>query len=139
MKTVVNWRGGVHFQADTDSGHTLDMDGAPSIGGENKGARPMEMVLAGLGGCSSIDVMTMLQKSRQDVKDCQVQIEAQRADAVPAIFTKIHMHFVVKGTGLNENHVKRAVQLSADKYCSVSIMLSKGGVEISHTYEIQEA
>ncbi|PXF30403.1 osmotically inducible protein C [Pokkaliibacter plantistimulans] len=139
MKSVVKWQGKVHFVAETDSGHQINIDGAPSIGGENKGARPMELILAGLGGCSSIDVVTMLQKSRQDVTDCRVEIAAERADAVPAVFTKINMHFVVTGRGLKESHVKRAVSLSAEKYCSVSIMLSNGDVEITHSHEIIEA
>jgi len=98
----------------------------------------MELLLMGLGGCSSIDVMLMLQKSRQDVTDCKAVIEAERADAVPAVFTHIHVHFIVTGRGLSSKHVERAVKLSAEKYCSASIMLAKA-VEITHDYEILEA
>ncbi|MEX1057920.1 MAG: OsmC family protein, partial [Natronospirillum sp.] len=105
-------------------------------GGQNAGARPMEMVLMGLGGCSSFDVMSILQKARQDVIACEAVLDAERADAVPAVFTKIHLHFIVTGHNLKEAHVKRAVQLSAEKYCSATIMLQKGGVEITHDYEI---
>ena len=99
----------------------------------------MELILLGTAGCSTFDVMTMLKKSRQDVKDCVCDIEAERADAVPSVFTKIHLHFRVTGTALKESHVKRAVQLSAEKYCSASIMLGAAGVEITHAYEIIEA
>ena len=96
----------------------------------------MEMLLLGTGGCSIYDVLTMLKKSRQQVVDCRVELDAQRADAVPAVFTQINMHFVVTGVGLKESHVKRAVELSAEKYCSASIMLGAAGVEITHSYEI---
>jgi len=102
------------------------------------GVRPMEMLLIGLGGCSSFDVMSMLKKGRQNVVDCVCELDAERADAVPAVFTKIHLHFVVKGFNLKENQVKRAVELSAEKYCSASIMLEKADVEITHDYEIIE-
>jgi len=138
MITTVRWAGNASFEGTTGSGHTITMDGPPDHGGENKGPRPMEMLLLGLGGCSSFDVMSILQKSRQAVEDCECKIEAERADAVPAVFTKIHLHFVVKGANLKENLVKRAVDLSADKYCSASIMLAAGGVEISHSYEVVE-
>jgi putative redox protein len=99
----------------------------------------MEMLLMGLGGCSAFDVMSILKKSRQDVTACHAELEAERADAVPAVFTRIHLHFVISGHGLKENLVKRAVSLSAEKYCSASIMLEQAGVEISHSHEIQEA
>ncbi|QCU89388.1 OsmC family protein [Thiomicrorhabdus sediminis] len=139
MATVIKWQGGMAFEGTTESGHSVLMDAAPSVGGENKGARPMEMVLLGLGGCTSIDVVMMLNKSQPDqVKDCQVEITAERADSVPSVFTKIHVHFKVFGTDLNEKKVARAVSLSADKYCSVSKMLEKA-VEMSHDYEIIEA
>ncbi len=98
----------------------------------------MEMLLIGIGGCSTYDVLSMLKKSRQKVVDCQVEIEAERADAVPAVFTKINLHFVVTGIGLKESHVKRAVELSAEKYCSASIMLVAAGVEMSHSFEMVE-
>lgn len=115
------------------------MDGPPDLGGKNLGPRPMEMILLGLGGCSSFDVMSILKKSRQDVSSCSCEINAERADAVPAVFTKIHLHFRVSGSELKEAMVKRAVQLSAEKYCSASIMLEAGGVEITHDYQIIEA
>jgi putative redox protein len=138
MKVEVDWTGGISFEAIADSGHKVLMDASPAAGGENKGSRPMELLLMGLGGCSSIDVMLMLQKSRQDVTDCKAVIEAERADAVPAVFTHIHVHFIVTGRGLSSKHVERAVKLSAEKYCSASIMLAKA-VEITHDYEILEA
>ena len=137
MKVEVDWAGGIAFEAIADSGHKVIMDASPAAGGENKGSRPMELLLMGLGGCSSIDVMMMLQKSRQEVTDCKAVIEAERADAVPAVFTHIHVHFVVTGRGLSSKHVERAVKLSAEKYCSASIMLAKA-VEITHDYEIIE-
>ena len=138
MKVDVDWSGGISFEAIADSGHKVIMDASPDAGGENRGSRPMELLLMGLGGCSSIDVMLMLQKSRQDVTDCKAVIEAERADAVPAVFTHIHVHFIVTGRGLSTKHVERAVKLSAEKYCSASIMLAKA-VEITHDYEIIEA
>ena len=137
MKVEVDWTGGISFEAIADSGHKVLMDASPEAGGENKGSRPMELLLMGLGGCSSIDVMLMLQKSRQDVTDCRAVIEAERADAVPAVFTHIHVHFVVSGRELSSKHVERAVKLSAEKYCSASIMLAKA-VKITHDYEILE-
>lgn len=138
MKATITWAGEVKFEAESGSGHTIIIDGPPDHGGKNQGVRPMELMLLGVGGCASFDVVHILKKSRQDVTDCVAQVEAERVDDVPAVFSKIHLHFVVKGKGLKEAHVKRAVELSAEKYCSASIMLSKGGVEISHSYEIQE-
>jgi putative redox protein len=137
MATVVKWQGGMAFEGTTESGHAVLMDAAPEVGGENKGARPMEMVLLGLGGCTSIDVMMMLQKSQQDVTDCQVEIASERSDSIPKVFTKIHVHFKVSGHGLNPKKVERAVKLSAEKYCSVSKMLEHS-VEMSHDFEIIE-
>ena len=125
------------FLGESGSGHSVVMDGAPDQGGRNMGARPMEMILLGLGGCASFDVMTMLQKGRQQVSDCRVEISAQRVDAVPAVFSSIHLEFVLSGSNLKESQVKRAVELSADKYCSASIMLEAAGVEISHSYRIE--
>lgn len=127
------------FEAESGTGHSIIIDGPPDMGGQNKGMRPMEMLLLGTAGCSTFDVLTMLKKGRQDVTDCVCEVEAERADAVPAVFTKIHLHFVVTGKGVKENQVKRAVQLSAEKYCSASIMLSAAGVEITHDYKIVEA
>ncbi|WP_166266542.1 OsmC family protein [Marinobacter caseinilyticus] len=139
MKATIDWAGDASFKATSGSGHTVQMDGPPDHGGRDLGPRPMEMLLMGLGGCSAFDVMSILQKSRQEVTGCHAELEAERADAVPAVFTRIHLHFVVTGRGLKENQVKRAVSLSAEKYCSASIMLEKAGVEISHTHEIREA
>ncbi len=138
MKVEVDWKGGKAFEAIADSGHKVMMDASPAVGGENRGSRPMELLLMGLGGCSSIDVTMMLQKSRQEVTDCKAVIEAERADAIPAVFTSIHVHFIVTGKGLSEKYVARAVQLSAEKYCSASIMLAKA-VDITHDFEILEA
>jgi putative redox protein len=140
MQAVVKWVDGVMFVGETGSGHAVVMDGAPDHGGRNLGARPMEMVLLGLGGCSSFDVVAMLKKARQPVVDCRVEITAERADAVPAVFTRIALHFVVTGPkALKLAQVERAVALSAEKYCSVSLMLGAGGVAISHTVEVVEA
>ncbi len=138
MKATVKWVDGAMFLAESGSGHSVVMDGPPDQGGRNLGVRPMEMLLLGLGGCSAFDVMSMLKKSRQQVVDCRAELEAERADAVPAVFTRIHVHFVVTGSELKESHVARAVALSAEKYCSASIMLEAAGVEISHSHEIVE-
>ncbi len=137
MQATVKWVDGVMFIGESGSGHSVVMDGAPDHGGRNLGVRPMEMLLLGLGGCSSFDVIGVLQKSRQQVVDCRVELKAERADAVPAVFTRIHMHFVVTGVDLKEKQVQRAVELSAEKYCSASIMLGAAGVEMSHSYELQ--
>ncbi|MDX1801876.1 MAG: OsmC family protein [Marinobacter sp.] len=138
MKATINWTGDASFKATSGSGHTVQLDGPPDHGGRDLGPRPMELVLMGLGGCSSFDVMNILQKSRQQVTDCRTELEAQRADAVPAVFTAIHLHFVVTGHQLKDTLVKRAVSLSAEKYCSASIMLEQAGVAITHSYEIHE-
>ena len=138
LKATVKWVDGAALVGESGSGHAVVLDGPPDHGGRNIGMRPMEMLLMSVGACSSIDVIGILQKARQDIIDCQVQLEAERADAVPAVFTKIHMRFVVTGRSLKESHVKRAVDLSAEKYCSASIMLGKAGVEITHSYEIVE-
>ena len=137
MQATVKWVDGAMFLGESGSGHSVVMDGPPDLGGRNLGPRPMEMLLLGVGGCSSFDVMSMLQKSRQQVVDCRVELQAERADAVPAVFTRIHMHFVVTGVDLKEKQVQRAVELSAEKYCSASIMLGAAGVAMSHSFEIQ--
>jgi putative redox protein len=137
MRATVKWVDGVMFLGESGSGHSVVMDGAPDQGGRNMGVRPMEMILVGLGGCASFDVMSMLQKGRQQVTDCRAEVEAERVDAVPAVFSKIHLNFVVTGVNLKEAQVKRAVELSAEKYCSASIMLEDAGVEISHSYVIE--
>ena len=136
MKAKVKWVDNAMFLGESGSGHAVVMDGPESLGGRNMGIRPMEMLLIGMGGCASFDVMSILKKSRQDVSACHAELEAERADAVPAVFTAIH--FVVTGNNLKEKQVKRAVELSAEKYCSASIMLGKGGVSISHSFEILE-
>ena len=136
MKASIRWVEEAMFIAESESGHVVAIDGPPSAGGRNVGVRPMEMVLMGMGGCTSFDVMSMLRKSRQDVTDCVAKLEAERAYDIPSVFTKIHIHFIVTGRGLKEAQVKRAIDLSAEKYCSASIMLGRGGVEITHDYEI---
>ena len=138
MQATVKWVDNAMFLGESGSGHSVVMDGAPDQGGRNLGVRPMEMLLLGMGGCSAFDVMAVLRKSRQRVVDCRVELEAERADAVPSVFTRIHLHFVVTGVALKESHVARAVQLSAEKYCSASIMLESAGVEISHSHELVE-
>ncbi len=137
MKAKIIWGGDAKFIAESETGHSIVMDGPPDHGGKNQGARPMETLLIGMGGCSSFDVIHILKKSRQDVIDCVAEIEAERADEVPSVFTKIHLHFVITGNNLKESMVRHAVKLSAEKYCSASIMLAKGGVDITHSYEVQ--
>ncbi|MDG2071904.1 MAG: OsmC family protein [Pseudomonadales bacterium] len=136
MKATVKWVDGVQFLIESGSGHAVVCEGPPSEGGRNIGVRPMELMLMGLGGCTSFDVMSILKKSRQEVEDCVVEVSADRADEIPSVFTRIHVHFIIKGKNLKENQVKRAVSLSAEKYCSASIMLAKGDVDITHDYEI---
>ncbi|MDA1462074.1 Protein YhfA [Pseudomonas aeruginosa] len=138
MKARIQWAGEAMFLGESGSGHVVVMDGPPDHGGRNLGVRPMEMVLIGLGGCTNFDVVSILKKARQPVESCEAFLEAERADEEPKVFTKIHVHFVVKGRGLKEAQVKRAVELSAEKYCTASIMLGRGGVEITHDYEIVE-
>lgn len=138
MKATVKWLDGKSFVGESGSGHAVVMDGPPDHGGQNMGVRPMEMILLGLGGCASFDVISILEKSRQDVRDCHAQLSAERAEGVPSPFTKIHINFVVSGVGLKESQVKKAVSLSAEKYCSASIMLAAAGVEMSHSHEIIE-
>ncbi|PPE70444.1 OsmC family protein [Caldimonas thermodepolymerans] len=139
MKCTVNWMpaSGMAFSAETGSGHLLMMDGAPDGGGRNLAPRPMETVLAGTGGCTAYDVVLILKRGRHDVRGCQVQVEAERAETDPKVFTKIHMHFVITGRGLPEAAVQRAIQMSHDKYCSASIMLGKTAT-ITTSYEIVE-
>lgn len=138
MKARVKWVEDVMFVTESGSGHAVVVDGAPEYGGRNLGPRPMELLLMGMGGCTAFDVMTILKKARQDVTSCEAELEAERAEAVPAVFTKIHVHFIVKGRGLKDVQVKKAVDLSADKYCSASIMLGQAGVVITHDYRIEE-
>ena len=137
MKARIKWIENVSFVAESGSGHALVIDGAPEGGGRDLGPRPMEVVLMGTGGCTAYDVMHILRKSRAAVTDCVLEIEAERAAEDPKVFTKIHFHFVVTGKGLKPAQVERAVQLSAEKYCSASIMLDKTAA-ISHDFEIRE-
>jgi len=138
MQATVKWVDGVRFLAESGSGHSVIVEGPESQGGRNTGVRPMELMLMGLGSCTAFDVMNILQKSRQQVTDCVAQLDAERADAVPAVFTKISVHFIVTGHHLKEAAVARAVSLSAEKFCSASIMLEQAGVAISHSFEIVE-
>ncbi len=137
MKAKIHWVKDALYVAHSGSGHSVVIDGPPDHGGQNQGVRPMELVLMGLGGCTSFDVIDILKKSRQPVTDCVTELTAERADSIPAVFTKIHLHFVVTGKDLKESAVKRAIELSATKYCSASLMLEAGGVEITHDYEIR--
>jgi len=136
MHVRVKWIDGVSFVGESESGHAVVLDGAPENGGRNIGMRPMEMMLIGMGGCTSFDVVAILKKARQPIVACVAEIDAMRADEIPKVFTKIHVHFVVTGDNLNPSQVERAVKLSAEKYCSASIMLSKS-VEITHDFEIK--
>lgn len=135
MKAQIRWIENVCFLGEAESGHGLLLDGAPESGGQNRGFRPMELLLVGLGGCTAFDVIQILKKTRQGVKDCQVFIEAERASTIPKVFTKIHLHFVVKGKNISSEQVRKAIDLSAEKYCSASKMLEKTA-QISHDFEI---
>ena len=135
MKARIKWVDQAMFIGESGSGHAVVMDGPPENGGRNMGVRPMEMLLLGMGGCSAFDVIHILQKGRHSVSDCEVLIEAERVDSVPKVFRTIHLHFVVKGEALKASAVERAVKLSAEKYCSASIMLGKA-VTITHDYEV---
>lgn len=136
MKARVKLIEGMTWLGEADSGHGVVMDASPEVGGRNLGARPMELLLMGLGGCTGIDVKLILQKSRQNLTDCQIEISADRASEDPKVFTKINVHYIVIGTNLDETKVKRAIDLSAEKYCSVSKMLDKTA-EITHSFEIR--
>ena len=138
MKAEIRWLGDAEFEGVSGSGHKISMDGPPEFGGKNKGVRPMEMLLLGLGGCTAFDVVHILKKSRQDIEDCQVEIHADRAMQDPKVFTRIHLHYRVKGRELKEGLVERAIKLSAEKYCSASIMLAKSA-EITHDFEVFES
>ena len=135
MRARVKWIENVTFVAEAGSGHAIVLDGAPEHGGRNLGIRPMEAVLIGTGACSAFDVVSILRKSRQSISDCQVELSAERAEEPPRVFTSIHMHFVVTGAGLKESQVKRAVELSAEKYCSATAML-RPKVRVTHDYEV---
>jgi len=138
MECAVRWFNGMSFVAETGSGHLVAMDGAPEAGGRNLAPRPMELLLAGAGGCTSFDVVMILKRGHQEISGCEVKLTAQRADTDPKVFTGIHMHFVVTGKGLKPEAVERAIKLSAEKYCSATIMLGKTA-EVTHDWEIVEA
>jgi putative redox protein len=137
MQARVKWLDHMSFVGESGSGHSVVMDGSPEAGGRNLAARPMEMVLIGMGGCTAFDVVMILQKARQPVDDCIVEISAERSEEIPKVFTKIHVHYIVKGRGLSEKQVEKAIHLTAEKYCSVSIMLA-ATAEVSHDFEIVE-
>lgn len=137
MKARVKWVEDITFVGEADSGHAVVMDAAVENGGNNRGMRPMEMLLMGMGGCTAFDVLLILKKARQPVTDCEVLVDAERATDHPKVFTRIRVHYRIRGKGLAETHVKRAVDLSAQKYCAASAMLGKTA-EISHDYEILE-
>ena len=137
MNISVEWIDGMLMVGKSDSGHAIVMDGPPEIGGENLGVRPMEMLLLGMTGCTVIDVVSTLKKMREDVVDCQTQVSADRSEEYPKVFTNIHVHFVLRGKQLNPLKVDKAIKLSAEKYCSASIMIGKTAI-ITHDYEIIE-
>lgn len=137
MDCVVRWTGGMTFLAETESNHVVAMDGAPEGGGRNLAPRPMEMVLLGTGGCTAYDVMVILKKSGQDVSGCEVSLQSERAESDPKVFTRIHMHFKLRGRGLKPKIVAQAIRLSHEKYCSASIMLGKTA-EMTEDFEIVE-
>ncbi len=137
MKARVKWIEGAAMLGESGSGHGIVMDGPPDLGGRNLGVRPMEMLLMGLGGCTQFDVLLILGKARQPVTDCVVELTAERAETDPKVFTSIHVHFIVTGRGLDPQRVERAIQLSAEKYCSASIMLGETAT-ITHNFEIRD-
>ena len=137
MQGTVSWAGNVMFEAESGTGHSITMDGPEEVGGQNQGTRPMELLLLGTGGCALFDVVSMLKKSRQPLRAARVELQAERVDAIPAVFESINLHFVISGEGVRESQVARAVQLSAEKYCSASIMLTTGGVKVTHSFEIE--
>ena len=137
MKCRVKWLDHMTFVGESGSGHAVVMDGAPDHGGRDLGIRPMEMLLLGVGGCTAFDVVSILRKSRQAIVDCEVTVDAERAEEVPRVFTRIHIHFIISGNNLDAHKVEKAVSLSADKYCSASKMLEKAA-EITHDFEIVE-
>lgn len=135
METQLKWAGNAAFIGRASSGHTVVMDGPAEGGGRNLGPRPMEMLILGMGACSTYDVVSILKKSRQEITDCEIKITSQRADSDPKVFTDIQLHFIVSGKDLKEKQVERAIKLSAEKYCSASIMLGKTA-NITHDFEI---
>lgn len=136
MHATIDWQGHLAFEGQTESGHKLIIDGPPALGGDNSGPRPMELIALGVGSCSAIDVIHILKKARQAVTDCRIEVTAERADTDPKVFTDLNLHFIVTGDDLSQRLVARAVKLSAEKYCSASIMLS-ASVNITHSHEIR--
>ncbi|MBI2383019.1 MAG: OsmC family protein [Gammaproteobacteria bacterium] len=137
MQARIKWVENAAFVGETGSGHAVVIDGPPDIGGRNLGPRPMELMLLSVGACSAVDVVHILKKARQPVAGCEVEVKSQRAETDPKVFTEIHLHFIVSGQGLGASHVERAVKLSAEKYCSASIMLGRGGAKVTHDFEIR--
>ncbi len=137
MKTRIVWLEDMSYVAQSPSGHAVVMDGPPELGGHNLGPRPMEMLLMGMGGCTAVDVVSILRKARQDLRGCEIEIAAERADSDPKVFTQIHVHFILTGQDLSAKHIERAIHLSAEKYCSASIMLGQTA-SITHTFEIRQ-
>jgi putative redox protein len=137
MKVRVRWIEGAAMLGEADSGHAVVMDGPPDYGGRNLGVRPMEMLLIGMGGCTEFDVLLILRKARQEVTACVVELTAERAETDPKVFTRIHVHFIVTGKGLSDKQVERAIRLSAEKFCSASIMLG-ATAQITHDFEIRD-
>ena len=136
MRVEVNWHEGVHFSACADSGHNVEIDGPPDLGGVNAGTRPMELMLMSIGSCAATDVVHILTKGRINVRHCNVTVKAQRATEEPQVFTAIHLVFGVAGDGLTEGKLARAIELSAEKYCSASILMQRAGVPVTHEYEL---
>ena len=139
MKVGINWQGDVHFVGTNASDHQVPMDGPPENGGKDRGSRPLELMLMGLGGCTAYDVVDILRKGRQKVDDLTVSISAERAASIPAVFENISVHFTLTGNSVDPGKVARAIELTAEKYCSASIMLERAGVAIAHTFEIIES
>lgn len=139
MNARIKWIENVMFTAESGSGHAIVIDGAAASGGRNMGMRPMELMALSVGGCSSYDVVTILKKARQKITSCEAEVTAERVDATPAVFESLHLHFKVAGVDLSEKQVQRAIELSADKYCSASIMMKNAGVKVTHDFEILPA
>jgi len=137
MKARIKWIEGMAMLGESGSGHALVMDGPPDFGGRNLGVRPMEMLLLGMGGCTQFDVLLILRKARQQVTDCVAELHAERAAEDPKVFTRIHVHFIISGRDLKQKQVERAIRLSAEKYCSASIMLG-ATAKLSHDFEIHD-
>ena len=136
MNARIKWVENVMFVAESGTGHAIVLDGAPDSGGKNLGMRPLELMALSVGSCSSYDVVTILKKARQEITSCEAEVTAVRVDATPAVFESLHLHFKLAGVDLSEKQVQRAVELSAEKYCSASIMLMNAGVKVTHDFEI---